>query len=190
MSVTAKQPFYTPEEYLLLERQATCKSELINGSIVAMTGVSRAHNLIAGNIFSEIHTQLKGRVCEVYRNDMRVAVNPTGLYTYPDVVVACGEIQFDDEYSDTLLTPSLIVEVLSPSTEAYDRGDKFAHYRRLQSLQEYVLVSQTQALIECYTRQGEQWLLTEVTALEDTMELASISCILSLAEVYDKVPLA
>src|SRR5262245_5931553 len=123
---------YTPEQYLALERKAAFKSEYDNGLIAATAGSSRVHNLISGNLAGEIRTQLKSRPCEVYVSDMRVCVSRTGLYTYPDVVAVCGEAQFQDGEVDTLLNPTMIVEVLSPTTESYDRGRKFGHYRRLE----------------------------------------------------------
>lgn len=187
MPSPAVQPRYTAEQYLMLERKAAYKSEYINGQIIAMSGASRAHNLIAGNIYREISLQLRGRPCEVYISDMRVKVSLTGLYTYPDVVAVCGDIRFDDEQNDTLLNPTVIVEVLSPSTEAYDRGEKFAHYRRLESLQEYLLVAQDKVCVEHYVRQGDQWVLSEISSSSDTVHLASIGCEVALKEVYDKV---
>ena len=170
-----------------MERKATTKSEYLDGRMYAMSGASRAHNLIGGNIFGGLHTQLSERACEVYINDMRVKVSPTGLYTYPDVVVVCDEPRLEDSVLDTLLNPTVLVEVLSPSTEAYDRGEKFAHYRQLDSVQEYILVSQDCVRVEHYLRQGEQWLLTEFSALDDRLYLASIECELSLREIYAKV---
>ena len=187
MSSVATQSDLTPEEYLALERKATTKSEYLDGRMYAMSGASRAHNLITMNISSGLHAQLRERACEVYANDMRVKVSPTGLYTYPDVVVVCDEPRLEDSVSDTLLNPTVLVEVLSPSTEAYDRGEKFAHYRQLDSLQEYILVSQDCVRVEHYLRQGEQWLLTEFSALDDRLYLASIECELSLREIYAKV---
>lgn len=182
------KPRYTPEEYLTLERKAEYKSEYFAGEIFAMSGASEQHNLIAGNVFAALHAQFRNRPCKVYANDMRVKVSPTGLYTYPDVVALCGEPQFDDEQKDTLLNPVVIIEVLSPSTEAYDRGDKFGHYRKLTSLAEYVLISQEKPHIEHYVRQPDnQWLLSEASSLQDTVQLPSINCTLMLAEVYDKV---
>jgi Uma2 family endonuclease len=121
---------------------------------------------------------------------MRVKVSLTGLYTYPDVVVVCGEIRFEDVDNDTLLNPTVIVEVLSASTEAYDRGEKFAHYRRLESLQEYVLVAQDKVRIEHYVRQGSQWVLSEASTLDETVHLAAIDCNMVLRDVYDKVQFA
>jgi Uma2 family endonuclease len=178
----------TPEQYLALERQAECKSEYFDGEIFAMAGGSREHNLIVGNVVHELGTQLKGRPCETYPSDMRVKVTESGLYTYPDVVVACGETQFEDEQGDTLLNPTLIIEVLSPTTEGYVRGEKSANYRQLASLQECVLIAQDRVRVERYARQPDgQWLLLETTRLGDTIQLASIGCHLSLAEAYDRV---
>jgi Uma2 family endonuclease len=187
MPSTATQPRYTPEEYLILERKADYKSEYVNGQIIAMSGASRKHNLISGNFYGEVRQQLRGRPCEAYSSDMRVKVSPTGLYTYPDVVVACGEIRFEDVDTDTLLNPTVIVEVLSPSTEAYDRGGKFAHYRRLESLQEYLLVAQDKVWIEHYVRQGTKWVLSEASTLDERVHCAAIGCDVALRDIYDKV---
>lgn len=187
MATAAKEPFYTPEQYLALERKAPYKSEYHDGCIFAMTGASREHNLIAGNVHAAIHSQLRNRPCEAYVSDMRVRVSAMDLYTYPDVVVACGGPQFEDRKLDTLLNPKLIVEVLSDSTEAYDRGVKFKHYRRLASLQEYVIISQDKVLVERYTRQGAEWLLAESSDLKDVLRLASIECEVPLSEIYAKV---
>jgi Uma2 family endonuclease len=179
---------YTPEEYLALERGAEGKSEYYGGEIFAMGGASERHNLITGNILVALHIQFRGRPCKVYSSDMRVKVNSTGLYTYPDVVALCGQSRFDDEQKDTLLNPTLIIEVLSKSTEAYDRGNKFEHYRKIDSLSEYLLVSQDKHHIDHYVRQPDnQWLLSEVGSLDDTISLPSVDCVLALAEVYDKV---
>ena len=183
----ATAAYYTAAEYLALERRATYKSEYVNGHIIAMSGASRRHNLIAANISRELSSQLRGRPCESYISDMRVRVSETGLYTYPDIVAVCGDIRFADEQTDTLLNPTVIVEVLSASTEAYDRGDKFAHYRRLASLHDYVLVSQDAVRVEHYVRQGEKWVLSEASLLTDTVSLASIQCTLVLEDIYDKV---
>src|SRR5437899_9330295 len=137
----ATQHRYTPEEYLALEQKEDYKSEYANGQVIAMAGASRSHNLIAGNLYREVSQQLRGRPCEAYISDMRVKVSRTGLYTYPNVVVVYGEINFEDVHNDTLLNPTAIVEVLSASTEADDRAEKFAHYPRLESRQDYLLVA-------------------------------------------------
>jgi Uma2 family endonuclease len=189
MTVGAARVTYTPAEYLRLERAAETKSEYVNGQILAMTGASRAHNLVTGNVFRELSQQLRGGPCEAYVGDMRVRVSQTGMYTYPDVVVACGEIRFEDDHVDTLLNPVLIVEVLSPSTEAYDRGEKFAHYRRLDSLQEFLLVAQDKVRVERYVHQGDQWILTEHSALDDVVSLDAAGCRVRLSDVYDRVEL-
>ena len=186
MSTAAAQR-YTPTEYLARERAAEYKSEYVNGFIVAMTGASRAHNVITANIGGELRGQLRGRPCEVYIADMRIKVSLTGTYRYPDIVVACGDIAFEDAELDTLINPVLIVEVLSPTTETADRGEKFAHYRRLASLQEYLLVAQDAPRIEQFVRQGDRWLLSDVSGLGASVHLASSDYALPLREVYDKV---
>jgi len=180
----------TPEEYLAIERKAEYKSEYFNGEMFAMAGASERHISIVANLMYIVVGQLRGRPCKAYSNDMRVRVSPTGLYTYPDVVVVCGQAQFADDQKDTLLNPTLIVEVLSESTKDYDRGRKFEHYRTLTSLSEYVLIDQDKHHVEHFVRQPEnRWLLSETNRLEDTIHLSSISCDLALAEVYDKVEL-
>ena len=181
-------PYVSPEEYLRLERQAEYKSEYVNGEIFAMTGASRKHNLVAGNIFRELGQQLRSRQCEAYVGDMRVKVTATGLYTYPDVVVVCGEPKFEDTFVDTLLNPTLLVEVLSQSTERYDRIAKSSYYRTLDSLSEHLLVAQDEVRLEQYVKQTDgRWVLFEYSALENVVELSSISCSLALRDVYDKV---
>lgn len=178
----------TPAEYLALERQAEHKSEYLDGEIFAMTGASRRHNLICLNIGAELRAQLKQRPCEVYTSDMRVKVNATGLYTYPDVVVVCGGPSFEDAEVDTLLNPTLLVEVLSKTTEDYDRAGKFEHYRALESLREYVLVAQQRYHVMHYVRRPDgAWLLTETSDINSSLHLPSINCDLVLAEAYAKV---
>ncbi len=178
---------YNPAEYLALERRAEYKSEYIDGCIVAMAGASRVHGLIAFNLAGELHGQLRERPCEAFVGDMRVYIPATGRYTYPDTVIACADIQFEDAHLDTLLTPTVIFEVLSPSTEADDRGSKFAGYRSIPSLREYVLIAQDRPSVEHYLRQGEQWLLTAATDLDASVALPTIGCVLRLAEVYRRV---
>jgi Uma2 family endonuclease len=183
--------YLTPEEYLAVERKSEYKSEYIDGEVVAMTGASRRHNVIAFNISIELGRQLKGRPCEGYASDMRVRVPSTRLYTYPDVVVVCGEPQFEDEHVDTLLNPTLIVEVLSESTELYDRGKKFGFYRTIESLAEYLLVAQDEHRIEQYAKQTDgRWMLSDYRSADETIELTSIQCKLALREVYDKIKLS
>jgi Uma2 family endonuclease len=187
MASAARITRYTPEQYLALERKADFKSEYHDGFITAMAGASRDHNQIAGNFYRKIGNEFERRPCTVYMSDMRVLVNRTGLYTYPDVVAVCEDERFLDDKQDTLLNPTMIVEVLSPSTESYDRVSKFAQIRRLESLREYVIVAQDQVLVERYTRQGDDWLLSELTRLDDTLRLASIDCEVAVGEIYAKV---
>ncbi len=185
---TQTKTIYSPEEYLELERKAEYKSEYYNGEIFAMTGASRRHNLIASNIIIALGQQLKKRPCEIYPSDMRVKVSPTGLYTYPDVTIVCGEPSFDDEQKDTLLNPTVILEVLSKSIASYDRGEKFEHYRKLESLAEYLVIAQDKHHVEHYIRQPDnQWLLSETDDPQKTLRLPSIECDLALTDVYDKV---
>lgn len=176
----------TIQEYLAFERQAETRNDYWDGEVFAMTGASRIHNLIAGNIFREIGNQLRRRPCEAYMEAMRVRT-PAGLFTYPDVVVICGEPRFDDTYFDTLLNPTLIVEVLSPSTEAYDRRTKSDSYRSIPSLAEMVLVAQDQPRIEHSSRHGTEWRRNDLTSLEHPLEMPSIGCKLLLGDIYERV---
>ena len=178
----------TPEEYLAIERRAETKSEYFAGEMFAMVGASRRHNLIAANIIRVLGNQLLDKPCHVYPSDMRVKVNATGKYTYPDVVVACEEEKFDDALNDTLLNPVVIVEVLSESTEAYDRGEKFEHYQYIESLKDYLLVSQSPYRIEHYVRQGKRdWRYSEYHDVDEVVKLNIIGAELALKDVYAKV---
>jgi Uma2 family endonuclease len=175
-------------ESLDIEQSALTRSDSRDGGMSRTMGGSRAHNLVVTNIVRELSLHFKNRSGEVYSYGQRVRIPETGIYTYPDVVVACGEPRFEDEHLDTLLNPVLIIEVLSPTTEAYDRGKKFQNYQKIDSMAEYVLVAQDQHRIERFVRQdGNQWLLTTITGLGSTVSLGSIQCALALAEIYDKV---
>ena len=180
----------TPQGYLDAERLAETKHEYFNGDVYAMAGASRSHTLISGNVYASLHAQLRQKTCSVYQSDMRVRVKPSGLYTYPDVVVTCGAEIFDDAHNDTLINPVVVIEVLSPSTESYDRGQKFRFYRGLPSLMDYVLVNQDSARIEVYTRHPDGWLLTDAAGLESEVRLESIDCVLRLSDVYEKITFA
>jgi Uma2 family endonuclease len=190
MTIEPKRAKYTPAEYLTLERGAETKHEYVNGEIVAMAGASREHILITGNLTRLVNQALLDSDCETYAAEMRVKVWRTGLYTYPDLVVACPPIQFEDAAVDTLLNPVVIIEVLSPSTEAYDRGRKFADYRRLASLREYILVAQDSPHIERFVRQGDFWIFSERTGLDAVLEIAAIGCRLALRDIYLRVPVS
>lgn len=188
MSSLAAGTLLTPEEYLALERKATLKSEYLNGEMRAMPRVNFAHNLITVDIGTALNIQSRGRNWEVYMSNMRVRTGAKGAYFYPDVVVVCIEPEFEDSVFDTLLNPTLVVEVLSPSTEVYDRGEKFRHYQELASLQEYILVSQDRVRVEHYRLAKTQWVQTEFRSPEDVLSLASIGCELPLRDIYRRVP--
>jgi Uma2 family endonuclease len=186
--VAIQKQKWTVEEYLAMERASEEKHEFLDGEIYLMSGVSRNHNLVVTNTIITLDNQLRERPCNVYPSDMRVKISDFGHYTYPDIIVACDPEHIEDDHQDTLLNPIVIIEVLSPSTESYDRGKKFQHYRALDSLQEYVLIAQDQARIERYRRQPSgDWLLTDAVGLEASLELSSIECTLALADVYNKI---
>jgi Uma2 family endonuclease len=177
-----------PEEYLALERKSELKNEYLKGEVFAMTGASLRHNLITVNIVTELRQQLKQTDCKVLVSDMRVRAPGATLYTYPDVVAVCGEPQLEDEQLDTLLNPCLIIEVLSKSTAAYDREIKFGYYRTIESLTEYLLVAQDEYHVAQHTKQTDgRWLLADIRGAEGRVELPSVGCVLSLADIYEKV---
>jgi Uma2 family endonuclease len=179
--------YVTPEEYLALERKAEFKSEYLDGVIYALAGGTKRHSVVAVSIIISLGVQLRGRPCTVYNSDLKVTTPSLQRYFYPDVSVVCGETGVLDDQDDVILNPILLVEVLSDSTAAYDRGKKFLSYQQIGSLQEYVLVSQDEILVEGYARQGnDKWLYTKVTGLEGSLSLPSIECTLSLKDVYDK----
>ena len=181
----------SPDVYLELERKSETRNEYLKGEVFAMTGASLKHNLIAGNIFAELKQQLKQTDCKVLVSDMRVSAPGATLYTYPDVVVVCGEAQLEDKQFDTLLNPCLIIEVLSKSTATYDQEITFGYYRTIESLTEYLLVAQDEHHIAQHIRQPDgRWLLADIRGLESRIELASVPCKLALSEVYDRVSLA
>lgn len=189
MSTQARR-ILSPEEYLAFERAADFRSEYLAGETFAMAGASPRHALIVTNLVTALDRQLGDRSWIVFSTDVRLRVTPTGLFTYPDVMVACSELCFADEHRDTLLNPVVIVEVLSKSTKDYDRGSKFAHYRALESLQVYLLVEQEHPHVELYLRQGDgRWMLSETDRLDDVLDLVPIGCRLSVAELYRKVDL-
>jgi Uma2 family endonuclease len=178
----------TSQEYLVSERDSEQKHEFYRGEMFAMGGASFAHNQITTNIGTLVNTLLRNRDCAVTLNDLRVKITATGRYTYPDVVVTCESPKFEDEQFDTLLNPQVIMEVLSNSTESYDRGKKFEHYRQIESLREYVLVAQDHPQIERFSRQEDRhWLFDEASGLDAALHLTTIDVTLKLADVYAKV---
>lgn len=189
------KPYLTPEEYLALERQAGTKHEYLDGRMFPLgegfssgPGLAFTHNVIIANLVGTLSQQVKNKSQIICVSCQRIHIPATGLYTYPDVIVVCGEPRLQDEHHDTLLNPTVIIEVLSPTTEAYGRGKKFEHYRSIDSLVEYLLVSQSEPHIEHYLRQDDnRWLFTETFGLEATLGLPTIQCELALADVYEKV---
>lgn len=188
MGLAQKKPeFVSPEDYLELEREALDKHEYLNGEIFAMAGAGRRHNQICTNLIRRIAIQIGDRKCSVYGSDMRVKI-PSGNYTYPDVVAVCGDEIFEDKAEDNLLNPLVIIEVLSKSTEAYDRGAKFEQYQTIPNLREYVLVTPEPYRVEQFVRQdANAWTYLEFRTAEDTVKLESIGCELSLGDIYFKV---
>ncbi len=180
--------YSSPAEYLLMERVSPVKHEYFNGEIFQMAGTSEEHSAISMNIAASLHLQFRGRPCKSYQSDLRVYIPATGLYTYPDVVAVCGEPRMADEHLDSLLNPVLIVEVLSPSTQDYDKGAKFEHYRTIESLQEYLLVWQDKKRVTRYTKANDgSWVLTDFIGGNAVIELTSVECTLSIDDIYDKV---
>ena len=177
--------FLSPEEYLVRERRAEFRSEYYRGEAFAMAGASFEHSLIKDNLAGETRSQLKEGPCRVVTSDMRVKISATGLYAYPDVVIVCGKPEFEDAHVDTLLNPKVIVEVLSDSTEKYDRGFKFGHYRQIPSLEEYVLIAQDRTSIDRYVRRGDgSWLLTPFEDPAGTFQFDSVAVRVPLREIY------
>ncbi|MFP4063297.1 MAG: Uma2 family endonuclease [Halochromatium sp.] len=188
----APQPHLSFDDWLAIERTATDqRSEYVAGEVFAMAGGSEEHNLIVANLVRELGNQFKGRPCRVYASDMKVHIAEADVGTYPDVMVICGERQFHDGRRDVVTNPTLIVEVLSDSTEAYDRGDKFRHYRSLDSLQAYLLLSQSRMQAELFIGQADgTWMLSSYQEPSASIRLPMLEVELSLAEVYDKVELS
>ncbi len=178
----------TPEQYLEIERKAEFKSEFFRGEMFAMSGASRQHNRISSNLVGELHNRLRNSPCETYGSDMRVRVSKTGLYTYPDLSITCDKPQFVDDQVDTLLTPKVLIQILSDSTEKYDRGTKMTHYMQIDSLQEYVLVSQSTPRVEVYRRSADgEWTYREARDLSASITLESVGITLPLSEIYLRV---
>ena len=197
MSQPQTLPRYTVEEYLTWERESEERHEYLDGEIYAMAGESEQHGDICVNLVRELSLQLRGGPCRVWTKDVKIRSGPIptrrrntkGLYSYPDIVVVCGERQYQDEHRDVLLNPTVVIEVLSKSTEAFDRGEKFRRYRTfVPTLTDYVLVSQSLPSIEHYRGQpNNEWVLSSVSELDGSLHLASIGSTLRLSEVYDRV---
>jgi Uma2 family endonuclease len=178
----------TPEQYLEIERKAEYKNEYLNGEMFAMSASNERHNILTVNLTFTLGLQARARGRGYYVNNMRLHITPTGLYTYPDCIVVSGESQFADAHKDTLLNRTFLVEVVSPSTEAYDRGRKFEHYQSLESLSQYLLVAQDRMRADLYTRQPDgRWLLSTASRPEDAIEIESVGGRISMADLYRQV---
>jgi Uma2 family endonuclease len=197
MSLSQSDASYSISEYLTLERESSDRHEYVDGLIYLMAGESEEHGMICQNLAGQLYVQLRGKACQTFSKDMKVRSGPEprsprsveGFFSYPDVVVVCGERRYHDEYHDVLLNPVVIIEVLSPSTKDYDRGEKFERYRTwLPSLAEYVIVHQSQPQIEHHRRHSEeQWLLTTISGLDATVPVSSIGCEFKLSDIYEGV---
>ncbi len=188
MGLPARVKKFTPAEYLTLERTSAYRSAYFQGEIFAMAGGTPRHSLIQTNLTAELRQALKGDPCTAYNNDLRILVDQTGLYTYPDASIVCGPLELADGQPDVVLNPTVLFEVLSDSTEGYDRGQKFGNYRRIESLREYVLVSQNEVLVERFQRNPDNtWTMTESRGIESTLALTSVGISIPLLEIYDKV---
>jgi Uma2 family endonuclease len=189
MSSASTTSYLTPEQYEEIEERSEIRHEYYRGEMFAMAGTTENHTLIAGNIARELGNRFEGRPCKVYQSDMRVKVRETGLYTYPDVVAVCGPARFDHAKKTTLVNPTVVIEVLSPSTELYDRTRKLDHYKAIESLVEIALVAQDHARIDLLRRVEDRWEWTTCLDLEDVLRLESVGCEIPLARVYDRVEL-
>lgn len=191
MATQPARKYWTPEEYLTFDRAAPDRHEYLSGDVVAMTGGSRNHSQIQVNLIAALRPMLRPKGCFVFSSDLRVKIPAANLYTYPDVSLVCGEPQFEDHHGDILLNPHTIFEVLSPSTEGYDRGKKFQAYRTLSSLQTYILVAQDEPHVDLYVRtEALRWTLIESVSLESQLSLPTLECVLSLETIYADVGFA
>ena len=187
MALPKLKTYYSPEEYLALERAANFRSEYFNGEIFAMAGESPNHGRIKMDAATALNTQLQGKSCETFTSDTKVRTPGINIFGYPDILVVCGNLVFHDQFKDVVLNPKVIIEVLSPSTELYDRGEKFASFRQLESLTDYLLIAQDKVRIEHYVRHGKFWMLSEENDLTQNISIESIECSLPLKDVYARV---
>lgn len=183
----AEKRFPTGEQYLAWEREADFKSEYLRGEIYAMSGASLEHNIIATNLTREISNHLKDRPCQIFGSDMRVQAEEADAYFYPDLSGLCGQFDFHDDRKDSYKNPQFVIEILSDSTESYDRGKKFHSYQTLPSLREYVLVWQDQAVVEVFRKDGNRWIYQLINGEGAALRLESVDCEVSLSEIYRNV---
>ncbi|MFN7930612.1 MAG: Uma2 family endonuclease [Blastocatellia bacterium] len=187
MALPQEKIYYSPEEYLRMERASDIRREYINGYVYAMAGESPNHGRIKMDAATAINIRLRGNRCETFTSDMKVRTPGLNIFGYPDVLVVCGKLVFHDQFKDVILNPKVIIEVLSPSTEAHDRGEKFASYRQLESLTDYLLIAQDKIHTEHFVRHGKFWMLSEEKELTASVYLESIACQLTLQDIYARV---
>jgi Uma2 family endonuclease len=188
MSLQRALAVFTPDEYLALERQSEIRHEFLDGTVYAMAGESPTHSAICFNLAGALHPQLRETNCRGFSPNMKVRAGEAGLYAYPDLAVACGEAFFHDKHGDVLLNPTVIFEVLSRSTQTYDRGEKFERYKSIETLRDYVLVSQDRPHLEHFSRRPDgTWSHTELDGTDAALTLDSINCRVSLADIYDRI---
>ena len=183
-----RSPLLTPEEYLAFERESVVKHEYVAGALLAMAGASRRHSLIQSAMITSLNNRLTARPCDVHPSDMRVKVSSVGIYLYPDITVVCGTSELEDTVQDTLLNPTVIIEILSPSTANYDRGLKFHRYQLIPSLRDYLLIAQDRPLVEHYAREDDgRWSPSTYADMDGTIPLPNIACSFPLAEIYRQI---
>ena len=191
MSLQRAMAVFTPEEYLDLERQSEIRHEFLDGTVYAMAGESPTHSAICFNLAATIGVQLRGTNCRGFSPNMKVRAGEAGLYAYPDLAIACGEVFFHDKHGGVLLNPTVIFEVLSRSTQAYDRGEKFERYKSIETLRDYVLVSQDWPCLEHFSLQSDgTWAHAELEGADAALTLDSINCRVTLADIYDRIDFA
>lgn len=186
MTASKSHAYFTPEDYLEMERLSSIKHEYLQGQMVAMAGASKAHVIITGNLSALLVNHLRGTGCIAYATDMKVRLPALNLFYYPDLTVTCDDRDLFS-HEDFILHPKLIVEVLSDSTEAFDRGDKFADYKSNQVLEEYILIHQNQILVERFQRKSDVLWMPHIYQTGDTVEFSSINFACAIADLYEKV---
>lgn len=186
----ARKKLLTPQEYLAMEEQSEIRHEFVNGEIYAMAGATANHNQITGNVYMELRQRLRSKPCRVFIADMRLRIKEPNVYVYPDVMIICGKVEFEAGRRDVAINPIVIIEVLSDATEKYDRTKKFAYYRQIRSLQEYVMIDQSRVYVECFRRsQSHFWVLETYEALNTTLHLQSVEVEIPLQAIYEQVEL-
>ena len=183
-----KYNYISPEQYLEMERASETKNEYFNGEVFAMSGASLNHNIVVSTVNTIVLPFLKGKACNMFGSDLRIHIPKNSLYTYPDFSIICGKPEMTDDIKDTVINPSVIIEVLSKSTKDYDRGTKFNLYRSIKTLKEYVLIDSTSISVEVFTRQeNNSWILTEFKQLSESFFITTIGLTLHLADIYEDV---